>query len=96
MDKETKQYYEQTIKQFEGDEKKMIEHFNKVIEYQKKKTLDKMVNHFMTLIVGSDVEKLDRVIETHNKLVEAYKEHGFYNNEKPFELYRYLMSNTLK
>lgn len=37
MDKETKQYYEQTLKQFGGDEKKMIEHFNKVIEYQKKK-----------------------------------------------------------
>lgn len=37
MDKETKQYYEQTLKQFGGDEKKMIEHFNKVIQYQKKK-----------------------------------------------------------
>lgn len=37
MDKETKQYYEQTLKQFGGDEKRMTEHFKKVIEYQKKK-----------------------------------------------------------
>jgi hypothetical protein len=62
----------------------------------KKETLDKMVNLFMTLIVGSDVEKLDKVIETHNKLVEAYKEHGFYNSETPVELYQFLMTNTLK
>jgi hypothetical protein len=96
MDKETKQYYEQTIKQFGGDESKMIEHFNKVIQYQKKKTLDKMVNHFMTFIVGSDVEKLDRVIETHNKLVEAYKEHGFYNNDNPFDLYKKLLKYSMK
>lgn len=62
----------------------------------KQMTLDQMVNHFMTLIVGSDVEKLDRVIETHNKLVEAYKEHGFYNSETPVELYQFLMTNTMK
>ena len=62
----------------------------------KQKTLDQMVNHFMTLIVGSDVEKLDMVIETHNKLVEAYKEHGFYNSETPVELYQFLMTNTMK
>ena len=37
MDNKTKQYYEETLKQFGGNEKKMIEHFNKVIEYQKKK-----------------------------------------------------------
>jgi spore coat protein CotF len=55
-----------------------------------------MVNHFMTLIVGSDVQKLDKVIEKHNQLVESYKEHGFYNNENPFELYQYLMKNTVK
>ena len=59
-------------------------------------TLDQMVNHFMTLIVGSDVQKLDKVIETHNKLVEAYKEHGFYNSETPVELYQFLMTNTMK
>lgn len=62
----------------------------------KQKTLDQMVNHFMTLIVGSDVQKLDMVIETHNKLVEAYKEHGFYNSETPVELYQFLMTNTIK
>ena len=39
MEKEEREFYEQTLKQFGGNEKKMMEHFNKVIEYQKKKKL---------------------------------------------------------
>lgn len=64
----------------------------------KKKTLDKMVDHLTTLIVRCDdnIDKLNILSETHNKLVEAYNEHGFYNNENPLELYRFLMTNTFR
>ena len=62
----------------------------------KEKTTDKMVKFFMSNIVGKDMTKLDRVIETHNKLVNAYKEHGFYNNENPFDLYKKLLTDSMK
>ena len=62
----------------------------------KEKTTKKMVDFFMTNIIGMNMEKLDKVIETHNKLVEAYKQHGFYNNEKPFDLYKKLLTDSMK
>lgn len=62
----------------------------------KRKTIDKMVNYFTTKIIGMDMGKLDKVAETHNKLVVAYREHGFYNNEKPFDLYKKLLTDSMK
>ena len=37
MDKETKQFYQECLKQFSGNEKEMMEYFKKVLEYQKNK-----------------------------------------------------------
>jgi len=57
-----------------------------------KKNLNQMVDFF----TKTGMVKYPSLCETHNKLVEAYKQHGFYNHENPVMLYKKLMTQQVE